>query len=41
MNKVSIGDNAIVGLSAVVIKSVSAHAVVVGNPAKELNPVRD
>lgn len=36
INNITIGDNAVIGLSAVVLKSVEANKVVVGNPAKEL-----
>ena len=31
-----IGDNALVGLGAVVVKNVKADSTVIGNPAKEL-----
>lgn len=36
INQVSIGDDAVIGLGAVVVKSAEAGAVVVGNPAKPL-----
>jgi UDP-3-O-[3-hydroxymyristoyl] glucosamine N-acyltransferase len=36
MNKISVGDNAIVGLGAVVTRSVEEGATVVGNPARRL-----
>lgn len=36
INQISIGDNALVGLGAVVTKSVEENVIVVGNPAKVL-----
>ena len=36
MNQISVGDGAIIGLGAVVVKSVAASTTVVGNPAKPL-----
>jgi UDP-3-O-[3-hydroxymyristoyl] glucosamine N-acyltransferase len=36
INKIKIGDDAVIGLGAVVVKSVDSQAVVVGNPAKPL-----
>jgi UDP-3-O-[3-hydroxymyristoyl] glucosamine N-acyltransferase len=36
MNKAVIGDNVVIGLGAVVLKSVAENQVVVGNPAKTL-----
>jgi acetyltransferase-like isoleucine patch superfamily enzyme len=34
---ITIGENALIGAGAVVVKDVSANSVVVGNPAKEIN----
>jgi UDP-3-O-[3-hydroxymyristoyl] glucosamine N-acyltransferase len=39
-NKLSVGHGSIVGLGAVVIRDVAPHAVVVGNPARTLDPER-
>lgn len=39
-NKVVIGHGSVVGLGAVVLKDVAPHAVVVGNPARVLDPER-
>jgi UDP-3-O-[3-hydroxymyristoyl] glucosamine N-acyltransferase len=36
INKATVGDNAVIGLGAVVIKSVKEKEVVVGNPAKPI-----
>lgn len=35
-DRISVGDDAIVGMGAVVIRDVAAGAVVAGNPAKEI-----
>lgn len=35
-DRISVGDDAIVGMGAVVVRNVAAGAVVVGNPAKEI-----
>jgi len=34
LGNINIGDNAVIGANAVVVKDVPANAVVVGNPAK-------
>ncbi|MEO8068071.1 MAG: hypothetical protein ABI599_10305 [Flavobacteriales bacterium] len=39
-NKCNVGDNAMVGLGAVVTKDVAANAVVVGNPARQLEKTK-
>lgn len=36
LNKLTVDDNAVIGMGAVVVKNVQAGQVVVGNPAKEL-----
>jgi acetyltransferase-like isoleucine patch superfamily enzyme len=36
LSKVTVGENAIVGAGSVVTKSVPAHAIVAGNPARQL-----
>ena len=36
INKISIGDNTVIGMGAVVLSNVSAHSVMVGNPAKPI-----
>ncbi len=36
LNKIDVGDNAVVGMGAVVLKSVAPNQTVVGNPAKDL-----
>ncbi|MNL41568.1 UDP-3-O-acylglucosamine N-acyltransferase [compost metagenome] len=36
INKINVSDNAVVGLGAVCLKSVSTGDVVVGNPAKSI-----
>ena len=35
-NRITIGENAVVGMGAVVTKDVSDHSVVIGNPAKQM-----
>jgi len=37
MNKLTIGENVVVGLGAVVIRDVDANSTVVGNPARKIN----
>jgi UDP-3-O-[3-hydroxymyristoyl] glucosamine N-acyltransferase len=41
INKIEIGDNAVIGLGAVVVKSVQNDAIVVGNPARPLEKRKD
>lgn len=40
LNKISVGDDAVVGMGAVVLKPVAAKQVVVGNPAKDISSLK-
>ncbi|MEO7988839.1 MAG: UDP-3-O-(3-hydroxymyristoyl)glucosamine N-acyltransferase [Chryseolinea sp.] len=40
LNKIEVGDGAVVGMGAVVLKNVSANQTVVGNPAKDIQQLK-